>query len=99
MLHEAFDVRDVGYFTSKDVLWIDKWVPTPWLCADPDFEEKARFISALRSRYPNLIVAWRKLLDRRDQNRVCFEDFKEVAAYLHVKNPAGLWRALDDDDS
>lgn len=99
MLHEAFDLYGVGSITAQDVGFLDKWEPTPWLCADADFKEKDRFIAALRSRYTYLIVAWRRLLDRENTNRVSFKDFGVACRFLRFKNVAGIWRALDEDAS
>merc|ERR1719476_191671 len=87
MLHEAFDMNDVGTITSQDVAFLDKW------------EERERFIAALRSRYANLIVAWRRLLDRDNTNRASYKEFGDACRLLRFQNVPGIWRALDEDAS
>jgi len=99
MLYEAFDFWNRGYFTVQDTSFLDRWGPTPWLMADPSEENKQGFLTALRSRYPNLIVAWRKVLDKNNSNKVSYKEFLEACRTLKVMNPASIWRALDDDSS
>jgi len=99
MLHEAFDLSDCGFITSQDVTFLDKWEPTPWLMADPDFQERDRFIAALRGRYVNLIVAWRRMLDCGNRNCVSYKDFSNACRLLRVQNAPGVWRALDTTTS
>jgi Ca2+-binding EF-hand superfamily protein len=99
MLYEALDVENLGFFTAQDVAFLDKWTPTPWLIADPSEEEKERFVRILRSRFSNLIVAWRKLLDRDNSNKVSYKAFLEACQKMKIQNPPGIWRALDDDTS
>lgn len=99
MLYETFDVDHLGFFTVQDVAFLDKWSPTPWLMADPSEEDRERFIKALTHRFPNLIVAWRKLLDRDNKNKVSYKEFLNACVALKMANPAGIWRSLDDDSS
>lgn len=99
MLYEAFDVGNIGSFTVQDIAFLDRWGPTSWLSADPSVEGKERFMKALKSRYPNLIVAWRKLLDRDNSNKVSYKEFLEACRVLKMDNPASIWRVLDDDSS
>jgi len=44
-----------------------------------------------------LIVAWRKLLDRDNSNRVTYKDFSEACRVMKVSNSASIWRAFDHD--
>jgi len=97
IIHEACDLKGVGYITEGDFAFIDKWEPTPWLTAEPDFEGKDEFLDCLRARYPNLIVAWRQLLDKDNTNCVSYKEFNEACQVLKFKNVAGIWSALDED--
>jgi hypothetical protein len=95
MLHEAADLTGTKSIVAQDVAFLDTWEPTPWLCAEPDYEGKELLISLLRNRYVNLIVAWRRLFDRNNKNHVTFKDFTHACIYLQMKNAPGVWRALD----
>jgi hypothetical protein len=97
MLYEACDLRSTGYIMSQDVVFLDKWEPTKWLSSSPDTADKDRFVALLRSRYSNIIVAWRKLLDHDDTNRVSYKGFCEACRAVKFHNIAGVWRALDVD--
>mmetsp|Transcript_8986 Transcript_8986/g.24999 ORF Transcript_8986/g.24999 Transcript_8986/m.24999 type:complete len:690 (-) Transcript_8986:95-2164(-) len=97
MLHEAFDLVGTGSITSQSVAFLDKWEPSPWLCADPDYDGRERLIGTLKTRYSSLIVAWRRLLDRESTNRVSYKTFSGACRALHVQNVPGVWRALDKD--
>jgi hypothetical protein len=97
IIHEACDLKGVGYITENDVAFIDKWEPTPWLTADPDYDGKDKLLEVLRARYPNLIVAWRQLLDKSNTNCVSYNEFSAACNILLFKNVAGIWSALDED--
>mmetsp|Transcript_45527 Transcript_45527/g.145172 ORF Transcript_45527/g.145172 Transcript_45527/m.145172 type:complete len:702 (+) Transcript_45527:86-2191(+) len=99
MLHEAFDLAGTGSISSQNVAFLDRWEPSPWLCADPDAEGRDRLIALLRSRYSNLIVAWRRLFDHDNTNRVSYKDFSAACRGLRIQNVPGIWRALDRDMS
>jgi Ca2+-binding EF-hand superfamily protein len=97
MLHEAADLTGTRHVVAQDFAFLDTWEPTPWLCAEPDFENKKHLIKVVKDRYANLIVAWRRLFDRNNKNHVTFKEFQNACTYLQIKNAPGIWRALDLD--
>jgi len=97
MLHEACDLLGTGSITSQDAAFLDRWEPSPWLRADPDYEGRERFIALLKSHYASLIVAWRWLIDRDNTNRVSYKSFCTACRPLRIQNLPGVWRALDRD--
>eukprot|EP00927_Polykrikos_kofoidii_P077859 TRINITY_DN74763_c0_g1_i1.p1 TRINITY_DN74763_c0_g1~~TRINITY_DN74763_c0_g1_i1.p1 ORF type:complete len:674 (+),score=111.89 TRINITY_DN74763_c0_g1_i1:69-2090(+) len=99
MLHEAFDMAGSGSITSEDVAFLDRWEPTAWLSATPDFKEKERFKEILLIKFSSYVVAWRRLLDHNDTNRVSYKSFCDACRSLHPPNLPGLWRALDTNAS
>jgi hypothetical protein len=98
MLLEAADLTGTRQITAQDVEFLDTWEPTPWLCAEPDTLGKDQLITNLRGRYDNLVVAWRRMFDRNNKNHVTFKEFQHMCLHLQLKNAAGLWRALDQDN-
>jgi len=99
ILYEAFDVSNSGSFTAQDVSFLDKWNPTPWLVAEPNHEGAESFIAGLRAKYPSLLVAWRKVLDQNNSNRVNYKEFVQTCRTMRLSDAPGIWRALDDDAS
>mmetsp|Transcript_69097 Transcript_69097/g.131845 ORF Transcript_69097/g.131845 Transcript_69097/m.131845 type:complete len:962 (+) Transcript_69097:139-3024(+) len=97
MLHEAADYNGRRTIIAKDVAFLDTWEPSPWLFSDPDFAGKEQLIKMMRSRYANLIVAWRRLFDRNNKNHVTYKDFSHACLSFGLKNAPGIWRALDMD--
>lgn len=97
MVHEAADDTGTRSIIAQDVAFLDKWEPTPWLCEEPDYEGKNQLILVLQNRYKNLIVAWRRLFDRNNKNKITFKEFQHACGYMQIKNPPGIWRALDTD--
>jgi len=99
VLHEAMDVKNLGYITVQDAAFLDRWEPTPWLQAAPDPEGKAAFTSALRERYSSsLVVGWRRLLDKSGTNRVFYKDFRDTCRLLECANPPGIWNCFYKGD-
>lgn len=97
MLHEAFDIENTGSFACQDIEFLDKWEPSPYLSEVADEEEKEHFLQILHTRYPNVVVPWRRLFDKNNTNIVSFKEFCDGCSGLPVRNPSGLWCALDDD--
>jgi len=98
MLHEAGDLTGHKYIVAQDLSFLDEWDPSPWLCAEPDIAGKDAMIAMLRSRYVNLIVAWRRLFDKNNKNHVTFKDFVTACNRLQIENVPGIWRALDAEN-
>jgi hypothetical protein len=107
-LFSMFDRQRLGSITSKDVAFLDRWNPPPYLFSKPDTAGLDNFKTALRSIFTSLLRAWRQLLDRDATMRVSWDEFCDTCRYLQKKSSlqglpkteaqrAGIWRALDED--
>lgn len=106
-LFQMFDRERLGSITSKDLLFLDRWHPPPYLFSRPDMAGLENFKHALCSIYKSLLRAWRQVLDKDSTMRVSWDEFCGVCKQLE-KSPvpgipktldqmAGVWRALDED--
>jgi hypothetical protein len=107
-LFNMFDKHRLGSICSKDVIFLDRWNPPPYLFTRPDVAGLENFKHALKSMFTSLLRAWRQLLDRDGTMRVSWDEFCETCRVLQKKSAisglpkneaqrAGLWRALDED--
>lgn len=92
-LFGMFDRDRLGSITSKDVEFLDRWHPPPYLFAKPDSVGLENFKNVLRSMYTSLLRAWRQLIDKDCTMRVSWDEFSETCAYLQKKTASGAMTA------
>lgn len=107
-LFSMFDCHRLGSITSKDVVFLDRWNPPPYLFSRPDVVGLENFKNILRSHFTSLLRSWRQLLDRDGTMRVSWDEFCDTCKHLQKKGHqpgvpktenqrAGVWRSLDED--
>jgi len=107
-LFGMFDRQRLQCITSKDIVFLDRWNPPPYLFSRPDTVGLENFKSALRNIFVSLLRAWKQLLDKDGTMRVSWDEFCDTCKYLQKKSmmhglpkteaqQAAIWRALDED--
>lgn len=81
-LFNMFDRERLGSITSKDVLFLDRWSPPPYLFSRPDTTGLENLKNSLRTVYKSLLRAWRQLLDKDSSMRVSWDDFCSSCKHL-----------------
>merc|ERR1719265_1919989 len=107
-----FDRHRLQFITSKDIVFLDRWNPPPYLFSRPDPVGLDNFKNALRKMFVSLLRAWKQLLDKDGTMRVSWDEFCDTCKKLprmhglpndmHHGLPkteaqqAAIWRALDE---
>jgi len=105
-LFDLLDKRNVGTISEKDLGFMQRWRPPPFIFSSPDNdalrEVKRRFLEM----YPTPLRVWRRCLDRNNSMSLAWEEFADAIADLcrRTKTPqypeqviASIWRALDTE--
>eukprot|EP00971_Amphidinium_carterae_P019939 392914-Amphidinium_carterae.1 len=107
-LFGMLDRNHMGFLTSKDVAFLDKWTPVPYLFTRADESGLQAFKESIIYAYGSMLRAWRMLLDKDGIMRVSWPHFCEACRSVikigadgtwSVEEMAGVWRALDNDCS
>jgi hypothetical protein len=98
-----------GSISQEELSFLDKWSPPPYFWEAPDYTARKKFEEALMHRHnENMLMAWRRALDKDNSMRVSYEEFviqcKSLAKRgLPEASPASgitaLYIALDEDRS
>jgi len=92
----------------QELLFLDAWECPEYLWVDPDEAAAEEFRRILAVRYrQNLLLAWRRILDKDSSMRVCYHEFQNTCKQLSrsealaalVQNPSALFRAFDTNAS
>jgi len=97
-LCSALDLCGSDLICLEDLQWVDKWDAPEWLLRPPDPGAWATLDALIMRQHSLPLRAWRDLLDKNDDNQVCWEEFRSACRRLKFRgNIAGAWRALDAD--
>jgi len=86
------------YLLEKDVHFLQKWRPAPYLVCAPNEQAAEDFKACLLRLYDCYVRAWRVCLDKDSSNKVGWQEFVAATAKVRFKGDvAGAWRFFDDD--
>mmetsp|Transcript_112297 Transcript_112297/g.317407 ORF Transcript_112297/g.317407 Transcript_112297/m.317407 type:complete len:675 (-) Transcript_112297:95-2119(-) len=109
-----FDMLARGHLnvlTLKDLAFLERWSPPPYLFSEPDVKRLEALKEAMFEVHSSSLAAWWKVLDRDKTMRVSWEEFVHACAKIAKRLPentdlpktedemAAVWRALDSDCS
>jgi len=97
-LFSHLDKEGNGKIVIEDVLFLENWIPLPFLLISPNFKAMTEIKKMILVRTGQYMKAWRRLLDRDATNRCNWYEFKEACHVLgYTGDIAGAWRAFDED--
>ncbi|CAE7599756.1 unnamed protein product [Symbiodinium sp. CCMP2592] len=95
----SLDSMGCNLITPEDLAWLDRWIPSEFLAADPSPTAWADLKEILVKTYQHPLRAWR-ILDRDNSNRIAWTEFRDVCKKVHFTGDiVGAWRMLDTDMS
>jgi len=109
LLFDLLDRRALGYLLFRDLGFLGRWRPRPYLFSKPDYEG-LRYVKEglLQVHGRPLLKVWREVLDRNNAMRVSWGEFKSAVNSASTsatptglpkteKELAAVWRAIDED--
>jgi len=110
-LFNLLDRHRSGWINTRDLLFLDRWYPPPYLFSTPNFDLLQAVKDALKHVHVSILRGWRKVLDRDSNMRISWAEFsgafrhlsdiKTLPVELQKRLPKNLedlssaWRALD----
>jgi len=109
-LFDLLDFHAVGVLSIRDMQWLDKWNPPPYIFATADDKGLQIWKERLLDLHQSLLKAWRKVLGRDGTMRLSWDEFCNANAEISRTPPAlpaafprsrdelaAVWRAIDQD--